>query len=644
MTRSWQIKIGDSPIAYAGDLGIEQIDITYASQVADIATLRCSPEASWAYGTMVGIYHAGQRRFLGRVTRVQMSRTGTSSYRTVRLAGPWEWLERIPYRQSWRMWRDTDLGPVEQSRVILHQSASGDAITVEEQIADIIGHAAARGAPIAFGSAAVDLSLPWDEQRDIRCSQAIARCLRFAPDICSRIDYEESPPKIHFGGGSAVTLPQSAEALVTGYRDDLVVPGVTIEIERISTISTDDGASTFRSLQYLRAGDTDSVDSLFATLQLAGSDAARSNMYVNVLTEDIPVPLTDAAWWIARHSRLKGLSRFDVTFIQAERFVAATNAPVSDMDAARFPRISLTPLADLAAIDIHARAEVFRAIVDIVKRDNTGEIVDAEHAVELELHVIATDARTREYRAPLSRRFVSAEPTPANLAAELLAHFSVRYAEGTARWPAGDLWPSIGDTIDGTPIQSIFVTSSDKTIDVAFGPPQHLAVADFASLLQGFRTRRAAFSWRARTDGEPASDSDLTADQTGVVRASGHAPGIKRRLTIKAEKGAGGAIQLAPGWLDDDQVMRVRTISWRDSADIVRRAKILATDNIPQDGTEPPPEEEEIVPPPCGHPGNAGGGSPGSHPGDTPGGDERDIGRGDHPGNSPTPPSSGECD
>ncbi len=370
MTREWQVKIGDGELAYAGDLGIEEISISYASLATDVATLRCSPDLSLAYGTMVGIYYAGTRRFLGRVVRPVAEATGTEALHTVRIAGPWEWLERIPYRQAWRLWQDDELGTVMQSRVILNQDADGDPVAVEAQLADVVGYAASRGAPLVFGTAAVSLTLPWDEQRDLRCSQAIARCLRWAPDVCSRIDYAQATPAIHFGAGSALTLPASAEQIVSGPRDDLVVPGIVIEIERISTVSTDSGPTSRRSLQYLTAGVTDAVDTLYATLQLAGPDSSRSSLRVDVLTEDIPDPLENAAWWIARHPRLQGILAADLTFIQAVRHLAATNAVVTD--AADYPRISLNPLSDLTELDVHARTEVFRAVVDIVKRDDLG--------------------------------------------------------------------------------------------------------------------------------------------------------------------------------------------------------------------------------------------------------------------------------
>ncbi len=641
MTREWQVKIGDAELAYAGDLGIEEISISYASLATDVATLRCSPDLSLAYGTMVGIYYAGTRRFLGRVVRQVGKATGTEALHTVRIAGPWEWLERIPYRQAWRLWQDDELGSVYQSRVILNQDAEGDPISVEAQLADIVGHAAARGAPIAFGTAAVSLTLPWDEQRDLRCSQAIARCLRFAPDVCSRIDYAPATPMVYFGSGSALTLPASAEQIVSGYRDDLVVPGIVIEIERQSSIATDDGARSYRTLSYLSAGVTDAVDTLHATLQLAGPDSSRSSLRVAVETEAIPDPLTNTAWWIARHPRLQGILAADLVIIQAVRHLASTNAVVTD--AVDYPRISINPLADLTALDVHARTEVFRATCDIVKRDDAGEIIDAEHAVELALELVTTDATTREYRVPQSYSYTTGEPAPANLATELLAHLAVRYMEGSATWPARDLWAAPGDTIDGAPIQTVDLSSADKCIEVVFGPPQHLSIADFAAVLQGFRTRRASVSWQARVDGEPAAESELAAGQNGIAKAAGHAPGAKRRMTIKAADGLGGSIQLNPGQLDDDETIRVRTISWKDASDTVQTARILASDHIPQDGTYPPPFDDD--PPPCGHPGNkpyedTDDGE--DHPGD--GDDDRTGAGGDHPGDYPSPPSSGECE
>ncbi len=647
MTKEWQIKVGAAALAYAGEAGVEDISIAYASLATDIVTLKSHPDFDIAYGTIVEIHYAGTRRFLGRCVRSVLSEGGVEALRTIRLAGPWEWLERIPYRQSWQMWNDDELGPTLTSRVILNQDADGDAISVEAQLADIVGHAATRGAPLAFGLAAVSLTLPWDEQRDITCAAAIARLLRYTPAVASWIDYSGATPMIYFGGGAALTLPASAETRVSGYRDDLVVPGLTIEIERISTVTTDDGANSYRSLDFLTAGTTAAVDALFATLQLAGSDSSKSVMRLDVETEAIPDPLTDAAWWIARHSRLKNVAAADLSFIQAVRRNLRTGLLVTDPE--DYPRISLNPMTDLSAMGINARVEQFRAIVDIVQRDEDGAITESEHAVNLSLDVITTNATTRTYSKLQSYSATSAEPTPANLATELLAHLSVRYAEGSASWPIRDLWAAPGNTLYSTPIQTVHVSSADKLAEVAFGPPQHLSVADFAAVLQGFRTRRASISWKARTNAEPAAENELEANQASPARVPGFAPGAKRHLSIAAAAGAGGSVVLDPTKLDDDETITVKEISWKDADNQVQRAKVLASDNIPQDGTDPPADV-----PPCGHPGNEpggesdnGDGSPTDYPDDEPGGGSGGGGSGtsdDHPGDTPSPPSSGDCE
>ena len=74
------------------------------------------------------------------------------------------------------------------------------------------------------------------------------------------------------------------------------------------------------------------------------------------------------------------------------------------------------------------------------------------------------------------------------------------------------------------------------------------------------------------------------------------------------------------------------------SPEFIRNVKEIVGDGLP-----------DPVAPPCGHPGNepgAGGGSDGGDDTDQPGDDQDlpDTGGSDHPGDSPSPPSSGECE
>lgn len=578
MTKQWQIKIGADPLAYPSDLGIEDININYLSLATDTATLTTIPAFDPAYGTIIAIYFNDVRRFLGRVTRSEISETGAGASRTIRINGPWEWLERIPYRQTWRLWRTAsqDFGYIEQSRVILNQNSSGQSIDVADQLADIINYAAGRGAPLAYSGAAVTLRLPWDEQRDLRCSHAISRCLRYSPAVNSHINYAADPPTIHFGATYPITLPATAEQHLRGYRDDLVVAGVVIEIERESNIQVNNSTSTYRTLEYLTAGNTNSLNTLHATLQLAGSDTSRSFLRLTVETEDIPTPLTKPAWWIEHHPRLKGIFAFDLNIFQANRHHAKTNDVVIPQDATAFPRISLTPLANLLALNIHARSEIFRATCDITKRDANGLIIEQEHAVELELHVITTDAHPRAYRVKQASSFLSGEPTPTALATQLYSQLSIRYLEGSATFPIASLWPTIGGAISGTPLQSISISGTDKNCTIQFGPPQHLSVNDFASVLQGFRSHRASASWQSRTTAEAPADTETNAEFNGIMRAGGHAPGEKKLLVIGDATGA--SINLNPASdLVLTETVKARPITWLSPDGKKYSAKALVT-------------------------------------------------------------------
>ena len=79
------------------------------------------------------------------------------------------------------------------------------------------------------------MTLPFDEQRDLLCDQAIQRLLRLAPDVCTWTDYSASTPTIYFGQGAQIAVPAKIESDDVVVRNDLVVPGVTVQVERIGT-------------------------------------------------------------------------------------------------------------------------------------------------------------------------------------------------------------------------------------------------------------------------------------------------------------------------------------------------------------------------------------------------------------------------
>jgi hypothetical protein len=574
----WQLRFGDGELLRGSEAGVFAIACDFVSLSKDTATLTVDPDLALAYGSTVEIHYAGSRIFLGRVQVSRLIRNGQDKRRVIPLLGPWWYLQRIGFRQTWMLWSNDALGQSPASRVILNQAASGGAMGVADQLSEIVTYARSRGAPLQFGAAEIDLSLPYDEQRDLTCEQAIQRCLRFTPAVCSWIDYAPAIPTIYFGQGSPVAPLDCIESDDTSLRDDLVCPGLTIEIERINTSN----GAQYRTLDIQRAGDTDAVEALFCTLPLAGMESNATMLQADVETEDIPDPLSDAQYWIDRHSRLQGVAPADLTFIQATRYLEDGKTMVSAVDAAKRPRRALTPMAQMDALGLSTDKELWIATVDIIKRDALGNIKDQEHAVILEFPVVTTDAITKTYKRQIAYEGIDPEPCPPDLAVKLLAHWSVLYAQGSAVWPMALSIPPpgarYGDTM--SPLQSVSVDSGQNSVNAVFGPPRQLEIADFATRLQGFRTRRAALSFSHRTTGTPGKDT-LDATTTTPTSGTGHAPGDKRRTKISAPDGR--SIDLNPSAIDAGKSIGVNTLTIKSNGETLASMQVLSTSDMSAD-------------------------------------------------------------
>lgn len=637
---AWQVKIGSGSLAAAATLGIEDVALDYASRSADSCVLTGSAAVlDPTFGDVVEVWWGtpAVRRFVGSIG--PSTRIGAAD-RQVLCHGLWHDMERVVYCQRWRISVDGALQWVYSSRAILGQAETGDwprRQNVGQTVAAVVAYAALRGVAIQLGACSVDMVLPLDEVRDVTCSAAIDRVLRFAPSLCSWFDYSTTPPTLHFGLGSAVgTVP--VEDRQISLRHDLVVPGVRLEVET----TTDTPSGSLRVLTFQEAGDADALGAVWATVPLSGGQTSRTKSELDVVTEPVPDPLDDAAWWIARHPRLRGIAEVDLSFIQTTR---------SFVDPADYPRISLTPLADLEGHSLRGRVETFRATVDIVKRDETGNVLTQEHAVHLDLDLVTTDANTRNYSRVDSVDFEEAETIPADFAAQLYARWSVLYAEGSSVWPLAAAWPHPGALMHETPLQRVSVSAKAMTASGTYGPPQHLSASDLAAFLNRFRQRVASRRAQAREDGKQPADSVRDANAVAPVKAGGHADGAPTRTRmVQGLSSAAKTIDLDPALLDDGKTAKPRVISFLDAEGNPAHATFIATADEAGEAEDPsaPVPGDPDYPPPCGHPGNGGGGGGGSedlaHPGDEPGGGPG-VTDTDHPGDEPSPPSSGDaCD
>lgn len=573
MAVKWTVSVAGGGAAALAVLKIEDLSIRSISRGMDVATVTAAPSVTWAYGTLIAAYYNGTRRFLGRVSRNRLIRAGKASYRAITIAGPQYWLNRIVFRQEWLTGVAILQAPTLSSRVILNQTSADEALSVDGQIQEIIAYAASRGAPIAFGSSAVGLTLPFDEQRDLSCMQALERVLRYTPDIASWIDYSVDPPAIHFGVNTELSYAR-VEADEVDWRDDLVVPGLQIEIERVGSA---DGVQ-YRTLEYHQAGDLDDVDAVFVSLPLAGAEWSQTVRTLDVVTEAVG-DHTAAAWWAARHPRLENVAPADVTVNVASRGLSPE----------LYPRISSAALPDLEAAGCVARLETFTATVDIITRKG-GEVISTEYDIELEIKYVTTDATTKTYRWQEEFSADSAEPTPTGLATDLLAHWSVRYADGSVNVVLADVYPLPGQTVLGSPVQQVDVSSKFGSAAVTFGAPAHLSAQDLAARLAGFRDHRKSLRFKARESGSPASGDEQSADLISPVSTSDWAPGQFGRLDIAD---AGKTASLNPADLGTGGLAKFRTLSYVDGTGTPATAKILADGDVSISG-EGGFEEREV--------------------------------------------------
>lgn len=554
----WTLSVGTGDPQPMAALKIEDLTIEYVSRGTDTATLYAHPSVDWAYGTVIQIRYGGTRIFYGRVQLNEWDKELRA--RVITVPGVQYWLNRITFRQLWQIYASGALADAPSCRVILNAAGENAHLSADGQVQQIVAYAASRGAPLAFGSSSVGITLPYEEQRDISCRQALERVLRLTPSVCEWVDYAAAVPTLHYGTDAAFA-PARVEAERVAYRHDLVCPGLQIEIERVNTVN----GAQYRAIERLSAGDTDNIDSVFVSLPLGGREFSSTVRRLAVTTEAVG-DYTGAAWWAARHPRLKDISPADVTMVSSSRGLLAD----------QFPRISSNALPDLTAAGCKARLETFYAVCDIVKRDGD-EIVSTEYDVNLEMQFVTTDATTKTYTWQESVSVTAAEPTPSGLAASLLAHWSVLYAQGTFTAPVQDGIPHPGQLVYDTPIQSVRISAQAATVTGTFGPPSHLSAQDFVAFLQGFRTVRKSLRYQARDDGKPAAEEE--SDQTVIapVSASEWSPGSYGSLRVKD---GGKTINLDPAALGDAGTAELHDLSYFDAEGNTQTVQALMSADV----------------------------------------------------------------
>jgi hypothetical protein len=620
-------------------LPCESAALGLASLAADTLRLGGLAYGVLAVGGEVRVTAGGETIFSGIVSAIgRDTRRGRTQRQAAAVSGIWHVMERTLYTQSWPMWVVDEAGngswqTRRTGRVNLNQAENGDSVSVAAQIADILACCDARIATDDDSLVGIpELIMPYDDARDLWCSQAVQKSLRFMPRAASYIVYGESKPVIRFtcpdsGAEDAAWLSDYAAAgrlLILGDGETDEPPaGVQIEIET---------GGDRRGLVLQEAGDVSDPAKVFrASLSLAGREESANYRYLDVVTEAAPatsaagaVDFTNAAgaaWLIAHCSSLQGLHVSEVA--------AGSISRSGEADKAGYPRVTSTPIRDLKPIGVKARLETFTANVNVVFVSDDGTSSRTEvQKMRVVLQLVATDAETKRYSYPESSGYAAAESAPAGLAAAMLEHLADcgRTASVLVRLVSGLGIPRPGDCRSGLPAQSVEIDLKRETAVVSFGSPSHLSADDLASVLSGFRNLRRATAWGSRrSDGDPDENDAEPATMVMPVKEESFSLGSYSRVGISKD---GKKVDVNPADLKaSGDEAKLRTVNFKGPDGSTQNLQVLAT--APVEG-----EAEEEDEDPCDdHPeGGDGVAASGSEDGESGGSEGVPAGGGDDTG------------
>ena len=544
------------------DWGLSNLRRNRVSQAQDTVSFSCpgpyDATELFPYGSIITISFqpdvgATVPWFYGKVIQVPRSGSGSEESMDYVLAGPWWFLDNLVFQQEWEAgnpdYDPEDPGteeptiPYFKSRVILGQTTTGTRQTSGQVISDVINYAIASGAPVQLGTIEPDLQIPFDEQNDITCAEAIRRMLRWSPDAIAWFDYSTSPyPTFHCARRSALQSLAIALSGVEGSqpsalsvmpRPDIQVPAVVLKFEQTNTINGVDYESVTTQKFPLTATGREFA-ALTATLQLAGTQATILSQKIKAKTIDL---IADN-FWIAH----------DDTYLTTDTMVHAVQAGTHIPAVPPYWNELIEGQIQDWMTGVHFQEVIYTAIALVTIYDNAAH----DHIIKKELKalsckIIATDAcgvipppgeKTQTYQRVTS--LVAGETVPVGLAESIYNSLNpLQYdgkitlteeecglalalseVEGRARLGftlnlSGGLaaWATMNALI-----QQIEEDVDSGITTISFGPPEQLSVQDLMEFLRANRGRGVAFSYQKRVDGQSASGSG------GAIELSGPTP------------------------------------------------------------------------------------------------------------------------
>lgn len=567
------------------DWGISALKRQLRNQAADRVTFAVKSkgildEPVFDANEYIKIYHGASIWFQGVVTMTPVYGSMDAEFHNYTLSGTWWFLENLIYQQVWKEPVDPDdpsssLKNITKSHLILGQNSDGDAITIGDQIDEIVSYAiGACAVPILLDDQLdLPVNIPFDECKDLSCAEAIKKLLRWIPDAICYFDYSTDTPTLYIKTRSqleSVTFNILSQTDIAEFsiqpRYDLQVSSVVLKFEK--THSTD--GKSWKTVQVQRcpiSATGTELKSLVMAIELEGVQAT----YVKQYMKTEPIQIDSVAWWKAH---LPGLQQ-----------VPTDSISISDQS-----RSSLLPneIIQGNVADWMNRTVEQDVITAKISYQTTDESV-YNRAVAVKLN--ATNATTYTYKRLTS--LVTEEDVPLDLAEQVYNSVSVLQFDGFIRFSEKELslafmgkklnlsgGQSVWNTMDAV-VQEVNEDLDAGETRVVFGPARHLGADDLSELTRTNRTRFSSRNFGIRSTAEAEGSGFVEQGKFSRIENSSYGPGKYKKITFQDPEDSGKSMVLDVSTLPTDLLVKLREEDVSDSGVFKKRYSVASEPFVP---------------------------------------------------------------
>ncbi len=473
-----------------------------------------------AFGDPVILYRNGVKWFQGECFVVPRGARGASERQSYSFVGPWNFLERNVMKAPWFI---ADNGSTQYTSHLIFL-----AVSVADNITNILEYAIARGANLQVGTITAPLIPPAFEVTDLTCAGAIQRIANYAPDCIGYFDYTTTPPTFHFKPRSALTavelsLPDEAlpfgsrlEIIEPIAREDLVVDNVQIIYEREDTI---DGQRVFNAFLDSYPPSTNGLEDgcLSAIVMLQGGST--TTVRGNVLADEIQPDSIE--WWKKVCPKLNDPrigGTIALAFADSSIDRIGYDGEASEGYPNRILGGAVTPWMELENGDpVLAQKEKISRLFRYSMATSHLALGGMEHVVEyerIEAEVTATNSPVGDILYSTTASIEEGEAIPTGLAEYLYnalhpLQYDVLLQQHKADCDGEVKLGNVVNILNGhddwedmnAVVQQVSFDIDHGTAEITCGPPRHLTIDQILELLRVSRIRRRWTNPSVQNDG-----------------------------------------------------------------------------------------------------------------------------------------------